>query len=226
MYYPNFQDYMTMTHGKSFKLQQISVKTPGHRVSTSHLSSSSRVATTPPSNSNFSGSEYTDSITVGSDHSNSQSPPPIPPPPRGGGGGGGAPSSNEPNSLEVSYNSTASGFSNVRINRPDYQYESQELEHSREFRSPISPGPNEFGSLDQFEEYSGPSAVAAAYGRYEGGVVNGGRGHARNGSLDDTSTMLKQLRSGGEAMWFFYLMTLYLIMECPHGHVFHSTWRL
>ncbi len=184
MYYPNFQDYMTMAHGKSFKLQQISVKNPGHHMA----AHTPRVTTTPPSNSNFSGSEYTDSLTVGSDHSNSQSPPPIPP-------------HTDTNSLEVSYNSTASGggggFSNVRIARPDYQYESQELERSREFRSPISPGPIEFGSQNQFEECVGhPSS---AYSRYEGGVVNGRGGHARNGSLDDnTSSMLKQLRSGGQ----------------------------
>lgn len=193
MYYPSFQDYMTMTHGKSFKLQQITVKQASHRGGTS----SSRMATTPPSNhygggtpsSNHygGGSELTDSLnyTGGqSDRSNSQSPPP-----------GGLSSS-----LDVSYNSTASGLSHVRImgaepGRDCGRYGSRDLEHSREFRSPLSPGLDEFGSSDRFQElgnYAGPTSHA----RYEGGGVVNGRGHARNGSFDD-NTMLKQLRSGG-----------------------------
>lgn len=177
MYYPSFQDYMTMSHGKSFKLQQIGVKWASHRVTGTSMS---RVATTPPSN-HYSGSEFTDSLPYTghqSDRSNSQSPPP-----------------GMSSSLDVSYNSTTSGLSNIRIMgpEPDGRYGSRDLEQSREFRSPLSPGLDEFGSSDQFEKlrnYGGPTAY-----RYEGGVVNG-RGHARNGSFDD-NTMLKQLRSGG-----------------------------
>ena len=166
-----------MTHGKSFNLQQITVKTPGQR-----LPGTSRVATTPSSN-DVSGSELTESVNAGgvnSDRSNSQSPPPGP----------------LTSSLDVSYNSTTSGISSVRIVGPeshDYQFES--LEQSQEFRAPLSPGPDQddFGLSEQFEDvrsYGGPSYIQ--YGK----IVNG-RGHTRNGSLDD-NTMLKQLRSGGK----------------------------
>ncbi len=148
----------------------------------------SRVATTPPNTNanNLSGSELTDSVNLGSlpggmgalsDHSNSQSPPPT--------------------SLEVSYNSTTSGLSNMRImetSEPqDYRCVSHDLEQSREFRSPVSPGSTrDFGSSDHFEDtYLGPPPTY--HPRYE----NGGRGHVRNGSFDD-NTMLKQLRSAGK----------------------------
>lgn len=185
MYYPTLQDYMNMTHGKSFKLQQISVKRANHRICTS---SAARTTTTPPSNHHGSGSEFTDSLTYTgqSDRSNSQSPPPGP----------------LTSSLDVSYNSTASGLSSVRISAPHppdrdhhgYRYGSHELEQSREFRSPLSPGGMDGfgGSPDRFEElgsYAGPPSHA-------GGMMNG-RGHTRNGSFDD-NTMLKQLRSGGQ----------------------------
>lgn len=174
-YYPNLQDYMNMTHGKSFKLQHITIRNPGQRIS-----SITRAAATMSPN-NMSGSEFTDSITVGSsvigdqsDRSNSPSPPPGP----------------LTSSLDVSYNSTASGLSNIRIMGPDtheYRYD------EREYRSPVSPGGDDFNSSDHLEDlgsYGGPRSI-----RYEG-TVNGGRGHTRNGSLDDNS-MLKQLRSGG-----------------------------
>lgn len=179
MYYPSFQDYMTMSHGKSFKLQQITVKQASQRVTSSNAS---RVATTPPSN-HYGGSEFVDSLSYTgsghqSDRSNSQSPPP-----------------GLTSSLDVSYNSTGSGLSSVRIMGPDNdygRYGSRNLEHSR---SPLSPGLDGFGSSDRFEEmgnYAGPTS----HSRYEGGGVVNGRGHARNGSFDD-NTMLKQLRSGG-----------------------------
>ena len=74
------------------------------------------------------------------------------------------------------------------------QYGSSEFQNQRYYRSPVSPGVDEFGSSDHFDElptYGGPRSI-----RYEG-AVNGGRGHTRNGSLDD-NTMLKQLRSGGK----------------------------
>ena len=155
-----------MSHGKSFKLQEITVKQASHKGS----GSVSRVATTPPTNH----ADFTDSMTYTghqSDRSNSQSPPPT-----------GALSS----SLDVSYNSTASGLSNVRIMAPEHSF----LEHSREFRSPLS---DDFGSSDQFDQL-GHYARPTTFSRYDGGVVNGG--HTRNGSFDD-NTMLKQLRSGG-----------------------------
>ena len=172
---------MNMTHGKSFKLQQTSVRSPAQQ----RVSGISRTATTPPSN-NLSGSELTDSINISSlpdpqsDHSNSQSPPL------------GALTS----SLDVSYNSTASGVSHIRIMGPmvhDYQYNLHECEN-RDYRSPLSPGPDELSLSDHFEDlgnYGGPTSLSRGEG-----VING-RGHARNGSLDD-NTMLKQLRSGGQ----------------------------
>jgi hypothetical protein len=176
MYYPTFNDYMTMSHGKSFKLQEITVKQASHRVTGSSVS---RVATTPPTNH----SDFTDSLNFTghqSDRSNSQSPPP----------GG---------SLDVSYNSTASGLSGVRITGPDhhnYRYGgSRDLDHSREFHSPLSPSNEEFGSSDKFDQFENYHR-STSFSRYDGSVVNGGGGHARNGSFDD-NTMLKQLRSGG-----------------------------
>ena len=81
------------------------------------------------------------------------------------------------------------------------QYGSTEFHNQRYQRSPVSPGADEFGSSDHFDEfpiYGGPRSM-----RFESGAVNGGggggggRGHTRNGSLDD-NTMLKQLRLGGE----------------------------
>ena len=179
-YYPNIQDYMTMSHGKTFKLQHITTRNPSQRIC-----SISRTTTTTSPN-NLSGSEFTDSLTVGSpslsttlgdhsDHSNSPSPPPGP----------------LTSSLDVSYNSTASGISsNIRIMGPD-SHEYRYIHNEREYRSPISPGGDDFNSSDHFEElgnYVGPRS------RYEG-ALNGGRSHIRNGSLDDNS-MLKQLRSG------------------------------
>lgn len=182
-YYPNLQDYMNMTHGKSFKLQHITIKTPGQRVS-----SISRTTTTTPPN-NLGSSEFTESLRLGSpslttgdqsDRSNSQSPPPGP----------------LTSSLDVSYNSTASGLSSIRIMGPDsqeYRYDPNDLHPKRDYRSPISPGVDDFSSdhFDELTPYGPPPSL-----QYEG-TVNGGRGHTRNGSLDD-NTMLKQLRSGGE----------------------------
>ena len=193
-YYPSIQEYMSQTHGKSFKLQHITIKNPSHRVATS-----TRAATTVSPN-NLSGSEFTDSVSVGfpsssttiddqSDRSNSLSPPPNP----------------LLSSLDVSYNSTTSGLSNIRVLGPDsqeYRYDPNDL-HPRDYRSPVSPGGEEFSSSDHFEEfasYGGPQLI-----RHEG-TLNGGHGHTRNGSLDDNS-MLKQLRSGGQL-----LMTSLVIM--------------
>lgn len=188
-YYPSFQDYMAMTHKKSFKLQHISVKALGQRVP----SNISRTTATPPNNLsstppiNVSSSNFTDNpSTVSSytgnqsDRSNSQSPPP-----------GGL-----TNSLDVSYNSNASSLRATGAGSDSsYQYGSHDLERSREYRSPLSPGIDEFGSSEHFEEELGSYKGPNSYSRYEG-VVNG-RGHTRNGSLDD-NTMLKQLRMGGE----------------------------
>lgn len=186
-----------MSHGKTLKLQQITVKVPGQ-----HVSSVSRPMATPPS------SETTDSLTVTSqqgnspDRSNSTSPPP-----------------GLESSLDMSYNSNTSGtgFTSLpaypRITHTSPQHLPPPLpEHAhyhhhhhdnhsrshdlqlgheiRDYRSPGSSERDEFGSSDQIEE-TFPGL------RYDG--YSNGRGHNRNGSVDDT-IMLQQLRTGGKPL--------------------------
>ena len=160
---------MSLAHGKSLKLQQITVKVPGQRVS-----SVSRVANTPPESL---ASDLADSLNIAvqtsnqSDRSNSGTPPP-----------GGLESS-----LDVSYNSTLSG-----ISRPGLTVTIPSVD--RDHRSPLSPD-DDFGSSDQFGEMGmyNPSPSH----RFDGHMTNG-RGHNRNSSLDDNVIMLQQLRTGGE----------------------------
>lgn len=179
-----------MSHGKTLKLQQITVKVPGQ-----HTSSVSRTTTTPTS------SELTESLTVTSqlgnvsDRSNSASPPPC-----------------LESSLDMSYNSN-SGLSSLPAYPPrithtspqhlpsplplytyqDYQSRSHDrhLGHEmRDYRSPASSERDEFGSSDLIDEsYTG--------GQY---LYTNGRGHNRNGSVDDT-IMLQQLRTGGTSVY-------------------------
>ena len=69
----------------------------------------------------------------------------------------------------------------------DYPGQSRSYGHEiRDYRSPGSSERDDFGSSDHFDEsYPGMN------------VISNGRGHNRNGSLDDT-IMLHQLRTGGE----------------------------
>ena len=189
------QDYMTMSHGKTLKLQQITVKVPGQ-----HVSSVSRPTATPPS------SELTESLTVTSqqgnisDRSNSTSPPPC----------------GFEGSLDMSSYNSHSGISlsslpaNPRIvqtspqhvpppipprthlyhhdNHSNSSSRSRDLQlghEIRDYRSPASSERDEFGSTDQIED------------SYSALLYSNGRGHNRNGSVDDT-VMLQQLRTGGE----------------------------
>ena len=171
-----------MSHGKTLKLQQITVKVPGQ-----HAPSISRTTTTPPS------SELTESLTVTShqgnvsDHSNSTSPPP-----------------GFESSLDMSYNSSTSGTGLSSLgpyprithsspqhhppppSHPPYDYHGNlHLGHEiRDYRSPASSERDEFGSMDMIEEFP-----VSQY--------SNGRGHNRNGSVDDT-VMLQQLRTGGK----------------------------
>ena len=180
---------MTMSHGKTLKLQQITVKVPGQ-----HASSVSRTTTTPTS------SELTESLAVTSssqpgnisDRSNSASPPP-----------------GLESSLDMSYNSN-SGLSSLPANFPprithtspqhppplhqayqDYHGNRQLGHEIRDYRSPASSERDEFGSSDLMEDSSSYSGSAG--GQY---LYTNGRGHNRNGSVDDT-IMLQQLRTGG-----------------------------
>ena len=169
-----------MSHGKTLKLQQITVKVPGQ-----HVSSVSRTTTTPTS------SELTESLPITfqqgniSDRSNSASPPP-----------------GFESSLDIPYNSNSGlpGYPRITHTSPqhlppphahphDYHGRSHDLNlghEIRDYRSPASSERDEFGSSDLIEEqYSG--------GQY---LYANGRGHNRNGSVDDT-IMLQQLRTGG-----------------------------
>ena len=182
-----------MSHGKTLKLQQITVKVPGQ-----HVSSVSRTTTTPTS------SELTESLTVTSqqgnisDRSNSTSPPP-----------------GLESSLDMPYNSN-SGLTSLPANFPprithtspqhippplpphtDYhgsRSHDRHLGHEiRDYRSPASSERDEFGSSDMIEE----SSYTGSGGQY---LYTNGRGHNRNGSVDDT-IMLQQLRTGGMYMY-------------------------
>lgn len=186
-----------MSHGKTLKLQQITVKVPGQ-----HISSVSRPVATPPS------SELTESLTVTSQHgnisdgSNSTSPPPC---------------GSDTTSLDIPCNSnSAMGLSSLPaypkiihtspqhapppIPPRTHQYHHDNHSNSRsrdlqlghevrDYRSPASSERDEFGSTDQIEE------------TYPSLLYTNGRGHNRNGSVDD-SIMLQQLRTGGEKKWF------------------------
>ena len=188
---------MSMSHGKTLKLQQITVKVPGQ-----HVSSVSRPTATPPS------SELSESLAVtsqqgnGSDRSNSTSPPP-----------GGL-----ENSLDMSCNSSMSGTgftslpsypkithtSPLHVPPPvpphsHYLHDNHGRSHDsslgheiRDYRSPASSERDEFGSSDQIEE----SYPVPYYSMY-----SNGRGHNRNGSVDDT-IMLQQLRTGGKGLTY------------------------
>ena len=202
---------MAKTHGKSLKLQQITVKVPGQRVS-----SVSRVTNTPPESL---ASDFTDSLTVSSqmgnqsDHSNSTSPPP----------------GQLESSLDVSYSSNVS--SNVRFGLPihvtgpsphnSFDYDLHNKSHdprqlSHEFRSPVSTDQDEFSSTEHFDEIGSYSRPNYRYDNHisngrssnrNGGLDDNGRGHNRNGSLDDNVIMLQQLRTGGnwQSLGTFYL---------------------
>ena len=192
---------MTMSHGKTLKLQQITVKVPGQ-----HVSSVSRTTTTPPS------SELTESLGITfqqgniSDRSNSASPPP-----------------GLESSLDMSYNSN-SGLSSLpaypRITHTspqhlpppppsyghhhDYHSRSHDLQvghEIRDYRSPASSERDEFGSSDLIEE------SCSGGGQY---LYTNGRGHNRNGSVDDT-IMLQQLRTGGTVYMCIHVKYLALI---------------
>jgi hypothetical protein len=178
-----------MSHGKTLKLQQITVKVPGQ-----HASSVSRTTTTPTS------SELTESVTVTSsqpgnisDRSNSTSPPP-----------------GLESSLDMSYNSN-SGLTSLPASFPprithtspqhppplhqayqDYHGNRQLGHEVRDYRSPASSERDEFGSSDLIEDSSSYSGSTG--GQY---LYTNGRGHNRNGSVDDT-IMLQQLRQGGK----------------------------
>lgn len=174
---------MSKTHGKSLKLQQITVKVPGQRVA-----SVSRVTNTPPESL---ASEFADSLTVSSqmgnqsDHSNSMTPPPGP----------------LENSMDISYSSSVS--SNVpglpvRITRPSahpYYYESHDKSRDLrlEYRSPTSTDQEDFSSTEHFDEVGMYSRPAYKFDNH----LSNGRGHNRNGSFDDNMIMLQQLRTGG-----------------------------
>ena len=186
-----------MSHGKTLKLQQITVKVPGQ-----HVSSVSRPTATPPS------TELTESLAITSqqgnisDRSNSTSPPPY----------------TLESSLDMSCNSNMSGTAGYtslpaypRITHtspqhvpppvPPHTYYHNQHHHDnhgrsndlqlgheiRDYRSPASSERDEFGSSDPIEE---------AYPGLRYDMYTNGRGHNRNGSVDDT-VMLQQLRTGG-----------------------------
>lgn len=219
MYFCLLQDYMSMSHGKTLKLQQITVKVPGQ-----HASSVSRSTTTPTN------SELTESLTVTSqlshisDRSNSASPPPPP---------------GLESSLDMSYNSN-SGLSSLPANFPprithtspqhpppqhtayqDYHSNRQLGHEIRDYRSPASSERDEFGSSDLMEDSS--SYTGSTGGQY---LYTNGRGHNRNGSVDD-SIMLHQLRTGGKykctctctCMRRFTFCINLMLGSCTHNYI-------
>ncbi len=159
---------MTKTHGKSLKLQQITVKVPGQRVS-----SVSKVTSTPTES--IASSDLADSLTVSfqpgdqSDLSRSNSPVQL------------------ETSMDVSYNSTH-GRPGLRVTAPSFEY------NSRDHRSHLTPEHEEFSSTEQFDEMGAYNP--STNHRSESHMTNG-RGHNRNGSLDENVIMLQQLRTGG-----------------------------
>ena len=201
---------MTMSHGKTLKLQQITVKVPGQ-----HVSSVSRTTTTPTS------SELTESLAVTSqlsnisDRSNSASPPP-----------------GLESSLDMSYNSN-SGLSSLPANYPprithtspqhlppppsphtayqDYHSNRQLGHEIRDYRSPASSERDEFGSSDLIED---SSSYTGSGGQY---LYTNGRGHNRNGSVDDT-IMLQQLRTGGEYSTCICVQNYTCTLAIPGAH--------
>ncbi len=169
------QDYMTKTHGKTLKLQQITVKVPGQRVS-----SVSKVTSTPTESI---ASDLADSLTVSlqpgdqSDHSRSNSPV----------------QSETP--LDVSYNSSH-GRPGLRLTAPSFEY------NSRDHRNHLTPEHEDFSSTEQFDEMGVYNPTTNH--RSESHMTNG-RGHNRNGSLDENVIMLQQLRTGGKYVLYTLL---------------------
>ncbi len=171
---------MTKTHGKTLKLQQITVKVPGQRVSS--------VSKVTPTGSI--ASDLADSLIVAgnqSDRSNSNSPIPL------------------DSSLEISYSSANQiAPPGLRLIAPSFEY------NLRDYRSQLTPEHEEFSSSERFDELVGvyhpppplPLVSNELVGVYNPPlplVSNGRGGHNRNNSLDDNNvSMLQQLRTGGK----------------------------
>ena len=190
------QDYMTKTHGKTLKLQQITVKVPGQRVS-----SVSKVTSTPTESI---ASDLADSLTVSlqpgdqSDHSRSNSPV----------------QSETP--LDVSYNSSH-GRPGLRLTAPSFEY------NSRDHRNHLTPEHEDFSSTEQFDEMGVYNPTTNH--RSESHMTNG-RGHNRNGSLDENVIMLQQLRTGGKYVLYILLSVISSIHVQPlvTGRLFLLGW--
>ena len=178
-----------MSHGKTLKLQQITVKVPGQ-----HVSSVSRPVATPPS------SELTESLTVTSqlsnisDRSNSTSPPPEISLDNSCNSNSGMGLSSLPTFPKIIHTSPQHVPPPIPPRTHLYHHDNHSCSRSRDlqlghevrdYRSPASSERDEFGSTDQIEE------------TYPSLLYTNGRGHNRNGSVDDT-IMLQQLRTGGK----------------------------